>query len=408
MSTGHKKNAEVIFLNSVFPVLSETFLFEQYSLLLKNNMSMAIVSNNQVDIEQIHPNMRDIQKDVDYLCHISKKQIIVAHAHLFLKHPLSYLKSFFSALSMEEKLKTSLAHITGAAVVFLRYKKMRWVHAHFTYGAAGIAFWLSKIANIPYSITLHGADLTYDDPPDLSIKMSNAAHIFSISKFNIDYVKAHFFAVKDEKTSIIPLGVSLTNSETQPGPTNEQLTLLNVGRLSEHKAQHLLINACASLKRAKLNFKCYIIGEGPKRKELEALIDEQKLAQEVILLGAVYHQEVLQWYRQADIFVLSSITEGMPLVIMEAMQKGLIVVAPELSGIPELLDQGRAGILFDPGDVESLTNQLNKVIDGRFDLEQIRQNATDYVESHFDVEKNTLKFQKKLQQLSHQNINEGI
>jgi len=69
-------DAQIVFVNSIFPELSETFLFDQYSLLLKNKMPMAIVSSNQDEISLIHPNMRAIQSQVDYLCNTTLRQIV--------------------------------------------------------------------------------------------------------------------------------------------------------------------------------------------------------------------------------------------------------------------------------------------------------------------------------------------
>lgn len=400
----HSK-AEIVFLNSVFPILSETFLFDQYSLLLKQSEKIAIVSSHQADESQVHPNMRDIQDQVNYLSHYPLKQVFSAHINLLVSFPIKYFLSLFKILFMQEKIKTSLAHISGAALVFQQYPSVRWFHSHFTYGSTAIAWWLNEITKIPYSVTLHGADLTFDNPPDLEAKLQNAAHIFSISQYNIDYIQQSYPKIHDFSSSIVPLGVFLDKSKTSENTSlrdKQTLSILNVGRLSEHKAQHLLIEACAILKENEFDFKCDIIGEGPKRTRLEQLIQEQQLEDEVTLLGALYHQDVMKQYSKANVFVLSSITEGMPLVIMEAMQNDLIVIAPDLSGIPELLNHGDTGILFEAGSVTSLVKQLKLVLNKSFNREEMRIKAKNHIKNNFNVEKNTLIFYTKLQNLINQ------
>ena len=315
----------VIFLNSIFPVLSETFLFSQYTKMLDEGMAMDLVSSHRPDASQVHPGMESVQKQVDYLCDAGAAEVASAHLYCLLKYPIGYLGSLAGMFSVEEKPVTTLKHISGAALTLKRYadsSEPRWVHSHFTYGATSIAMWMKRIAGLPFSLTLHGSDLTFDNPPDLEKKLEEADLVVCISQYNVDYVKEHFPAVMEDKLVVLPLGVAPLAEPPKPQvyDSNRPLRMLSVGRLSTQKAQEYLVRACAQLRDKGLSFECLLVGEGPQRAFIESEVQRLGLQAEVKLLGARYHSDVLEMYKEADLFVMSSVAEGMPIVLMEAMQ----------------------------------------------------------------------------------------
>lgn len=391
----------VVLLNSVFPVLSETFLFSQYRKMMDGQMDMALVSSNHPLPEQVHPGMEAIQQQVEYLCDASLASVLRAHLGMLARHPLRYLNALLRAPFAQERLLTTLKHISGAALVLQRHgnQPRLWVHSHFTYGATSIALWLKRIAGVPYSITLHGSDLTFDNPPDLEAKLTEADRIVCISRYNAEFVMQHYPAVAAQRLEILPLGVAPLS--TAPAPRNasghDPFRILSVGRLSTQKAQEYLLRACGLLRDKGYAFRCELVGEGPQRSFLEAEIRRLDLDGYVTLLGARYHEEVLAMYRDADLFVMSSVAEGMPIVLMEAMQAGVPVVSTAISGIPELLDDGRAGVLVPPADETALAEAIEGIMQGRIDRAALRDNAIRHIAEAFDQGKNAERFQHWLE-----------
>ncbi|MDP4985709.1 MAG: glycosyltransferase [Pseudoalteromonas tunicata] len=384
---------KLLFLNSIFPILSETFIFDQYQRLKSEGLEFEIISSHKPSDNEVHPHMKAMQNEVSYLCEARWGELLLSHWLFLISSPVVYFKALLRAFLLEEKLKTSIAHLTGALLLKRRYPELTWVHSHFTYGATAIAFWLKYITNTPYSITLHGADLTFDKVPDLALKMQNADKIVSISQFNLDYLNKYFPAVDLNCCQVIPLGVPAKLSVSpQTNQVQQPLEILSVGRLSIHKAQHLLIEACSLLQKNNIKFNCTIIGEGPERQALTQLIEQYSLAEHVQLVGAKFHHEVLASYANADVFVLSSITEGMPLVLMEAMQNGVLVIAPDIAGIPELLDAGKAGILVPVNDVQALSDAIEKAALDPSSTLTMQQHAIFHIQQHFDLDKNTRMF----------------
>jgi glycosyltransferase involved in cell wall biosynthesis len=104
------------------------------------------------------------------------------------------------------------------------------------------------------------------------------------------------------------------------------------------------------------------VGDGPDRASLEQAVDAAGLRSSVIFTGAVNQDAIRQLYRDADIFVLASFAEGIPVVLMEAMAMGLPCVSTYIAGIPELIVDERDGLLVMPSDVEGLANALERLL----------------------------------------------
>lgn len=390
----------IIFLSSVFPCLSETFVYDQFVTLRRAGLHMILVSNHRPAEDQVHPRMRAIQDEVVYLCDANVREILAAHGYVFARNPLRYLRAIGHLLTAKEKLTTSLAHLTGAALVLKRFDHppRPRLHAHFTYGAAAVALWAARLSGLKYSLTVHGSELFYDNPPDLEAKLMEADALVSISKFNVDFLQEHFSGLPARRIAVLPMGVPpLPAVPAAPQPHGGPVRILSVGRLSEHKAQHYLIDACAILAKNGIAFQCDIVGEGPRRPFLEERIGRHKLEDKIRLLGARYHHEVLALYREADLFVLCSIAEGMPVVLMEAMRAGVPVIAPAVSAIPELIREG--GVIVPPADPQALADAITRLASGEVDKAALAAKARRIVESDYDLETNTLRFKKFLEEL---------
>lgn len=387
----------VVFLCSTFPSLSETFLYDQFRSLQAEGLRFKIVSNHRPCDEQVHPQMREILSEVTYLCETKKTEMLVAHLSAFVKHPLRYLKMLLRVPLDQEKLSVTLSHITGAAIVlrcFAQYPQLHF-HAHFTYGAASVAMWAGRMSGISYSLTLHGSDLIFDNPPGLEEKLGSADALVCISQFNAEFVRANFPGVNSRKLVVIPMGIPPLESVPLRPSRSEFLQLLTVGRLSNQKAQHLLIDACALLSSRGIKFSCCIVGEGEQRAFLEERILERHLESCVKLLGPRFHHEVLSLYAETDIFVLCSIAEGQPIVLMEAMRAGVPLVSSAIAAIPELVQD--AGMLVPPNDPQALADAIQCFAQGDINVAQMTKRGRCIISKQYDLATNSRRFKEFLE-----------
>lgn len=390
----------VVFLNSTFPCLSETFVFDQFEVLREAGIELRLVANHRPAEKEIHPRMRAILSDVLYLNEIRAGEILLALLAAVFRHPLRCLRAMRAALAGEEALRTTLAHLAGAAVVLKRFGRLPGVrlHAHFTYGAAAVARWASALSGLPYGLTLHGSDLSFDFPPDLQEKLAGADLLVSISQFNVAYLREHFPAVQPRRLEVIGMGVPALPPPTRIPRGTGPWRILNVGRLSEHKAQHVLIEACTLLAARGADFRCDIVGEGPARPQLEAQIAARGLQERVRLLGSRFHDQVLALYGDADLFVLCSVTEGMPIVLMEAMRAGVPVIASAITAIPELVRD--AGVLVPPGDAAALAAAVDRFISGQIEVAPLIARGQALIAKDYALVPNHLRFAELLREMA--------
>jgi len=170
------------------------------------------------------------------------------------------------------------------------------------------------------------------------------------------------------------------------------LVILAVGRLHPVKDHAFLIRACRLLKDRKQPFLCLIAGEGEERPALGRLIHDLHLELEVTLLGQLSQPQLDIRYRKADLVVLTSRSEGIPLVLMEAMARGKPVLAPAITGIPELVVDGETGFLYRPGSLEDFVAQVELIGSTKSGLGPLRRAARQHVVNHFDRRKNMQAF----------------
>jgi glycosyltransferase involved in cell wall biosynthesis len=163
-------------------------------------------------------------------------------------------------------------------------------------------------------------------------------------------------------------GLDVTGYEPLPHRSTDRPMLLAVGQLKEKKGFRYLLEACRLLLDRGMDFECEIVGEGPLRASLQKTINDLALTNTVNLAGSLPHDEVIQRYRRADVFVLPSVTaadgdrDGIPNVILEAMAMQLPVVSTRHSGIPEVVQHGTTGLLVPPKDPEALADTLGILI----------------------------------------------
>src|SRR5258708_28545415 len=144
--------------------------------------------------------------------------------------------------------------------------------------------------------------------------------------------------------------------------------MIAVGRLVEKKGYSYLVRACALLHERGCRWRRAIYGSGAQGDGLAELIDTCGLGDVVQMQGARRQEELIAIYREADLFVLSPHVlengdrDGIPNVLMEAMSAGLPVVATDISGIPELIEHDRSGLLVPPCDEGALADALERLL----------------------------------------------
>jgi len=289
----------------------------------------------------------------------------------------------------------SLGHtVMGAALAEeLAAVEVEHIHAHHGYFASWMALVAARLMGISFSFTLHGSDLLVRGDL-LSAKLRACRFCVTVSDFNREYILRNYPATPPWKVLVQRLGVDSMPPRTErtAPPEQRRFGLLAVGRLHPVKNYPFLIEACATLRDAETDFLCWIAGDGPERTALERLIRELRLQDQVLLLGHVPRPELAAYYRYADLVVMTSRSEGLPVVLMEAMAHGLLVLAPAMTGIPELIEHRRNGFLYLPGSLTDFVGMAQWILEHKAYLSEVGGAAAETIAASYDRQRNVSLF----------------
>jgi len=165
-------------------------------------------------------------------------------------------------------------------------------------------------------------------------------------------------------------------SRIQKEVSEGSFKILTVGRFSKQKDVATLIQAFHLIKKTvSFPIELWLVGDGPEKKNLESLVSHLGLNQDVIFFGWLNPQQIKRVYRQAHLFVLSSLCEGMPNVLLEAMASGLPVIASRVTGNTDLIEDKVNGYLFTPENPEELAQVIFSMMNNEKTREKIAQDG---------------------------------
>lgn len=191
--------------------------------------------------------------------------------------------------------------------------------------------------------------------------------------------------VRDGKLNIMPNGLpaqaiqpSGRPLQAPPGPL-----LGFVGRLSLEKGPDLFVELAIELCNRHADLNVVLLGEGPQRGELESRIAAAGLAHRILLAG--YQENMTDWLGALDALIMSSRTEGTPMVLLEAMQLGTPIAAFAVGGIPDVLTHEHSALLSPPEDLAHLINQADRLLCDRELAARLSDHARRVQQQHFGL-----------------------
>ena len=281
---------------------------------------------------------------------------------------------------------------TGVLARCLAEAGARHIHVHFANPAATVAWLLCAADRFSFSLSVHGPDEFCNQREDLfAEKAREATFVRAISSFCASQTKRALPHAMWHKVAVARLGVDTAVYAPRPEPGNAEPRILCVGRLCSAKAQHLFLDALAGLDATAAPWRATLVGDGPDRETLVRRAAELGLAQRVEFTGALGQDRVRELYRQADIFVLPSFAEGLPVVLMEAMAMGLPCLSTRIAGIPELIEDDVSGLLVPAGDTEALGHALARLLADAALRQRLGQAGREAVVRDYDAAVNAAK-----------------
>lgn len=251
----------------------------------------------------------------------------------------------------------------------LRAERIEHLHNHFANSGAAVGMLAAHCANVPWSLTLHGISET-DAPAGalLAAKIERARFVACASYFMQAQAMRLVAPAQWKKMHIIRCGIDLAALPKGQKARSERGTvprLVAVGRLSPEKGYAGLLSALAALAAEGREFSLTIVGGGPSAGEIRDEAAALGLEDRIEFTGPLPERSTLARMAEADIFVLPSLMEGLPVVLIEALALELPVVASRVAGIPELVEEDVTGRLFTPSDWGDLKRALARLVDDR-------------------------------------------
>jgi len=247
---------------------------------------------------------------------------------------------------------------------WMKQRGLQHLHVHFGGAVASVGMLASAAWRIPFSLTIHGPEeLLNVDTYHLREKVSAANFIFCIS----DFCRSQLYQLAPpsewHKFHVIRLGVDpvyLTPPERTA--TLRTVRAVCVGRLVAAKGHRTLLEALRLMRERGVAMKLTLVGTGPEMKSLQEYVNRQGFGDRVRFTSALSHAQTLDQVRAADIFVLASFAEGIPVALMEAMSLGVPCVSTTIAGIPELIRSGVDGLLVPPANASALADALEALV----------------------------------------------
>ncbi|WP_137111300.1 glycosyltransferase family 4 protein [Rhodobacter sp. SY28-1] len=234
------------------------------------------------------------------------------------------------------------------------------VHLHSFGDAAHVAAIAERACALPYSLTLHGA--TQDWGGDITLKGENARHIFAVTRALAAEIAD---LCPGRPVSALSMGIDIDRfgwverPDRAPGDT---WTLCTIARLHPGKGHVQVLEAVRRLRDEGYDLRYLIAGSGQAETEIREAIARLQLEDAVQLLGPLSGDEVAALMQRCDIKVLASLGEAAPVSVMEAMATGLPVICSRVGGTPDMIEDGKQGLLVPPGDITALTDALRRLV----------------------------------------------
>ncbi len=252
------------------------------------------------------------------------------------------------------------------------------IHVHFAVPAGALAWMLCKLTRVPYVLTAHLGDVPGGVPektgdwfrwifPTTRWIWHDASARVAVSEFTRSLALKHY----NEEILVIPNGIDVDGESQSSIRINNPPVIVFAGRFMEQKSPLQIVQILNEIKD--IPWKCVMIGDGPLMPEVKKSIAELEIGSRFLLTGWITPDEVMKQFEQSDILFMPSLSEGLPVVGVQALSKGLAIVASRVGGFVDLVDENQNGYLIEVGDRDGFKSKLQELLTNPSRLLSLRQ-----------------------------------
>lgn len=368
----------IAYLTSAYARAADTFIRGEVDQLRRRGFNVHTFSIRRAADEEVSDDVRAEQRHTHYILEQGKLALMSGFVREAVTRPARMLRAAAlawrtRAAGLGATLRQAVYLIEAADLARqLRDRGVEHLHNHIPENSASVAMLASELIGIPWSMTVHGPTTFYEPARwALDEKVARASFTACITHFCRSQMMLFTRPEHWDKLKLVRVGLDAAFLERTPRPIPTTPRLLFVGRLCGDKGPLLLIDAVARLRREGVAVELAMVGDGPMRSEIEAMIERHGLGDHVTLLGWRSSDAVRTEIERSRALVLPSFAEGLPVVIMEAMALGRPVVTTYIAGIPELVEPGVEtghGWLVPAGSVEPLVDAMREAVTSEVDV----------------------------------------
>lgn len=359
----------IAYLTSSYARAGDTFIRREVEELRRRGWTVHTFSIRRPDEgEQVSEEIAREQATTDYILERGTARLLGSLLRVSLRHPRRVARALRQVMSIRWPGVRSCiwhaAYLLEAAYLAeqLEVRDVALLHDHIAMNSGTVALLASTLAGVPFGMTVHGLELLEADRWALGRKIEASALTVCVSSFG--KAQCMMFTAPGQwgRLHEIRCGLDLDSPAPVRTPPPDVARLVCVGRLSPEKGQLVLVQAAARLRRAGLDVEIVLVGDGPSREEILHEAWALHVEDRIRLTGWQGSADVLRWISESRALVVPSFTEGIPVVLMEAMALERPVIASCVGGIPELVRPGENGWLVPAGSAEDLAEAIREVL----------------------------------------------
>lgn len=391
--------SRVAFVLSQFPEMHETFILREFLEFDRRGIAFDIYSLKSCRDPIVHPEVEQLMDRVHYSPFLWSRQLLVAQWRTLTRRPRAYFTALASLFRDYWRQPVTLIKTLAAYPKIVRFAEscrqtgVTHIHAHWATIPTTAAGLLARLTGLPFSFTAHAWDIHVPNS-SLPQKLQQARFVVTCTGHNQEFLES---LRPDETSAPIVLnyhGIDLEQFALGDPARHSRRRIFSIGRMVEQKGFEFLVRALRLVRDRDYDIACTIIGQGPGKAALEALVDELDLAETVEILGPQSQDSIRERYHRSCMFVLPCVIasngdrDGIPNVIVEAMAMGLPVLSSRVSGVPELVEHEVTGLLAEPKDVAAIADGIVRLLEDQELWEGVRHRGRKRVQQMFDVTQN--------------------
>jgi GT2 family glycosyltransferase/glycosyltransferase involved in cell wall biosynthesis len=392
------------FLVPVLPDISHTFVYRELLSLLAQygrTRKIVVVALEQGSAFPLHNEAKELLAHAVFVPPVSLVTYLVHYLYFLFTRPrrMARLIDAYAEYSNGDRcLFLRVQNLYGlhpsrgiSLARLLEREGVSRIHCYGTSYPATRSFVAAHLLDVPFSFSSF-VDFDYDYPfKTLKEKLHDAE--FAVACTN--YCQKRLIEMGGEscaaKIHVVHHGVDPKTIVPRPVSKMRNPGVYTACRLVEKKGLEYLIGACSILKNRGTSLRCSIIGDGPERQRLEKLVDRHGLLDNVRFLGALPNHQIQERIGSEDICVVPAVycsdgeRDGIPVILLEALAAGHAVISTEVSGIPELIEDGVHGLLVPERDAPALAEAIERLINEPALRKQLIAAGQERVRHDFDI-----------------------